>query len=353
MISPAERYDFASDNTAGICPPAWAALHEANGDPEISYGDDKWTRLVVERVREIFETDCEVFLIFNGTAANALALAHLCRSYHGVICHERAHCQTDECGAPEFFSGGAKLILAGGANGKLDLGHVATAFALHPDVHSSKPRALSLTQATEFGTVYQRDEIGALAEFGRQHSLFVHMDGARFANAIAALDCPPKSITWDLGVDVLCFGGTKNGIPSGELVIFFDKKLAREFDYRIKQGGQLASKMRFLAAPWVGLLQGGAWLENARHSNSSARILARKLAAVLGAQPVFPCEASAAFFRMTESLITSLRERGWRFYKFLEPDVYRLMCSWSTTERQIDDFVADVRNSLAGIQNGE
>ncbi|MFL6519038.1 MAG: threonine aldolase family protein [Chthoniobacterales bacterium] len=353
MSSPAERYDFASDNTAGICPPAWAALEEANSGAEISYGDDEWTRRVVEEVREVFETDCEVFLIFNGTAANALALAHLCRSYHGVICHERAHCQTDECGAPEFFSGGAKLILAGGENGKLNPDHVAAAFARHPDVHSSKARALSLTQSTEFGTVYQRDEIGALADFGREHSLFVHMDGARFANAIAALDCPPRSITRDLGVDVLCFGGTKNGTPAGELVVFFNKELAREFDYRVKQGGQLASKMRFLAAPWVGLLQGGAWLENARHSNSSAKMLARKLAVVLGAEPVFPCEASAAFFRMTESLAASLRERGWRFYKFVEPDVYRLMCSWSTTERQIDDFVADVRNSLAGKGNGE
>ena len=351
MTSPAERYDFASDNTAAICPPAWAALEEANAAAEISYGDDKWTRRVIELVREIFETDCEVFLVFNGTAANALALAHLCRSYHGVICYERAHCQTDECGAPEFFSGGAKLILASGPNGKLDLNHVDAALARHPDVHSSKPRALSLTQATEFGTVYQRDEIAAITEFARQHSLFVHMDGARFANAVAALDCSPKSITWNLGVDVLCFGGTKNGTASGELVIFFNKELAHEFDYRAKQGGQLASKMRFLAAPWVGLLQGGAWIENARRSNSSAKLLAHKLGAVLGSDPVFPCEASAAFFRMPESLVARLHERGWHFYKFLEPDVYRLMCAWSTTERQIDEFVADVRNSLAGKGN--
>jgi threonine aldolase len=352
MTSSAERYDFASDNTAAICRPAWAALEEANAANEISYGDDKWTRRVTELVREIFERDCEVFLVFNGTAANALALAHFCRSYDGVICHERAHCQTDECGAPEFFSGGAKLILASGVNGKLDLNHVASALARHPDVHSSKPRALSLTQATEFGTVYQPDEIGAMAEFARQQSLFVHMDGARFANAVAALDCPPKSITWELGVDVLCFGGTKNGTAAGELVVFFNKELAHEFDYRAKQGGQLASKMRFLAAPWVGLLQGGAWIENARHSNRCAKSLAEKLAVALGSAPVFPCEASAAFFRMSESLGASLRERGWRFYKFLEPDVYRLMCSWSTTERQIDEFVADVRNSLAGKANG-
>jgi len=352
MISPKERYDFASDNTAGICPPAWTALAGANTHAEISYGDDKWTRRVIERVREIFEKDCEVFLIFNGTAANALALAHLCRSYHGVICHERAHSQTDECGAPEFFSGGAKLIPTAGANGKLDLANIAAALARHADVHSPKPRALSLTQATEVGTIYQRGEIETIVAFARQHSLFVHMDGARFANAVAALECAPKSITWQTGVDVLCFGGTKNGTAAGELVIFFNKELAYEFDYRAKQGGQLASKMRFLAAPWVGLLEANAWLENARHSNRCAKSLARKLTAVLGTEPVFPCEASAVFFRMPESVVTRLHQRRWRFYKFIEPDVYRFMCAWSTTEARIDEFVADVRKSLASDGNG-
>jgi len=342
-----DRYDFASDNTAGICPPAWSALAEANAGTDISYGDDRWTRRVVERVREIFEKECEVFLIFNGTAANALALAHLCRSYHGVICHERAHSQTDECGAPEFFSGGAKLIPTAGENGKLDLSNVAAALARHPDVHSSKLRALSLTQATEFGTLYQRGEIETICEFARAHSLLVHMDGARFANAVAALNCAPKSITWEIGVDVLCFGGTKNGAAAGELVIFFNPELASEFDYRAKQGGQLASKMRFLAAPWSGLLRDEAWIENARHANRCAKLLAEKLAPVLGTEPVFPVEASAVFFHLAESLATALHQRGWHFYKFLEPDVHRFMCAWSTTENQIDDFVADVRNSLA------
>jgi threonine aldolase len=350
MTRPADRYDFASDNTAGICPPAWDALAEANADTEISYGDDRWTRRVVARVRDIFEKDCEVFLIFNGTAANALALAHLGRSYHGVICHERAHSQTDECGAPEFFSGGAKLIPTAGDNGKLDLGNVAAALARHPDVHSSKPRALSLTQATEFGTVYHRGEIETICEFARKNSLLVHMDGARFANAVASLNCAPKSITWELGVDVLCFGGTKNGTAAGELVIFFNPKLAYEFDYRAKQGGQLASKMRFLAAPWSGLLQNDAWIENARHANRCARLLAEKLTPVLGAEPVFPVEASAVFFHLPESLATALHGRGWHFYKFIEPDVHRFMCAWSTTETQIDEFVADVRNSLATIE---
>lgn len=347
-----ERFDFASDNTAAICPPAWAALTEANAATEISYGDDKWTRRLVTRVREIFETDCEVFLIFNGTAANALALAHLCRSYHAAICHENAHSQTDECGAPEFFSGGAKLIPVAGRHGKLDLGNIETALLRHRDVHSPKPRVVSVTQATEFGTVYQRDEIERVCEFARKNSFFVHMDGARFANAVAALGCSPKSITWEAGVDVLCFGGTKNGTAAGELVVFFKKDLAREFDYRAKQGGQLASKMRFLAAPWVGLLDDGAWIANARHANRCARVLAARLSAVLGTEPAFPCEASAVFLRLPERLATQLHERGWRFYKFIEPDVYRLMCAWSTTEQQIDEFVADVTKSLAASGNG-
>ena len=347
MASPQERFEFASDNTAAICAPAWASLTEANAEAEISYGDDKWTRRVVDRVREIFETDCEVFLIFNGTAANALALAQLCRSYHAVICHEYAHSQTDECGAPEFFSGGAKLIPTPGQNGKLDLENIKAALLRHRDVHSPKPRVVSLTQATEFGTIYQRAEIEKICAFAREHSLFVHMDGARFANAVAALDCAPKSITWEAGVDVLCFGGTKNGTAAGELVIFFKKQLAHEFDYRAKQGGQLASKMRFLAAPWAGLLSDDAWIANARHSNECARLLARKITAVLGTELVFPCEASAVFLRLPEQLVAQLHGRGWRFYKFIEPDIYRLMCSWATTEEQIEEFVADVTKSLA------
>jgi threonine aldolase len=347
-----ERFDFASDNTAAICPPAWTALTEANAEAEISYGDDKWTRRLVSRVREIFETDCEVFLIFNGTAANALALAHLCRSYHAVICHENAHSQTDECGAPEFFSGGAKLIPVAGRHGKLEPSNIEAALLRHRDVHSPKPRVVSVTQATELGTVYQRDEIERVCEFARQHSLFVHMDGARFANAVAALDCSPKSITWEAGIDVLCFGGTKNGTAAGELVVFFNKQLALEFDYRAKQGGQLASKMRFLAAPWAGLLEDGAWIANARQANRCAGVLASRLAELLGTDPVFPCEASAVFFRLPEGLAAQMNERGWRFYKFIEPDVYRLMCSWSTTEQQIDEFIGDVTKSLAAGGNG-
>ena len=341
-----DRYEFASDNTAAMCPQAWAALAEANHDSVASYGDDKWTKRVREQVREVFETDCETFCVFNGTAANSLGLAQLCRPFHGVLCHERAHLETDECGAPEFLSGGAKLLPVSGANGKLDLAAAAAVVARHRDVHSSKPRVISVTQATELGTLYTPNELEAVAAFAQEHALLVQMDGARFANAVASLGCKPREISWERGVDVLAFGGTKNGTAAGELVVFFKPELALEFDYRIKQAGQLASKMRFIAAPWSGLLTDEVWLRNARHANDSARQLAEKIRAAGGPEPVFPREASAIFLRLRDETVTQLHARGWNFYKFIEPDVYRLMCSWSVTEQDIEDFVADFREAL-------
>jgi threonine aldolase len=341
------RYEFASDNTAAICPEAFAALERANSGETASYGDDHWTRRLCEQVREIFEADCEVFLVFNGTAANSLSLAQLCQSFHSIVCHEAAHIQTDECGAPEFFTKGSKLLAIAGANGKLDLRAVEATLAQQRELHSHKPRALSVTQATELGTLYTIEELRALTEFARSKSLRVHMDGARFANAIAALSCTPKEITWQLGVDVLSFGGTKNGVAAGELVVFFDKKLATEFDYRAKQAGQLASKMRFLSAPWSALLQNDLWLRNARHANAAAKTLAQELSALPGIRLAFPCEASAVFLHLPESLVRQLHARGWHFYKFLEPDIYRLMCSWSVTDAAIGDFIAEVKSLLS------
>jgi len=341
------RHQFASDNTAAICPEAWSAMAEANRESVSSYGEDSWTRQVSERIREIFETDCETFILFNGTAANSLALAQLCRPFEGVLCHERAHIETDECGAPEFFSGGAKLLLVGGSNGKIDLDDAAAVLSRYQDVHSTRPRALSITQATERGTVYSPDELEKIAEFARNHSLSLHMDGARFANAVASLGCKPKEISWQRGVDVLTFGGTKNGLGAGDLVIFFRNNLARQFDYRFKQGGQLASKMRFLAAPWVGLLANEVWLKNARHANDMARLLEEKLRAAGLAQFAFPREANALFVHLPNEIAARLRAHGWQFLKFIEPDVHRLMCSWSTTEGEIDEFVTDFRRARA------
>ncbi|MGI8889479.1 MAG: threonine aldolase family protein [Chthoniobacterales bacterium] len=336
-----DRHQFASDNTAGICPEAWAELTEANESAVSSYGDDPWTEKVAQQVREIFETDCETFIVFNGTAANALSLAHLTRSFHSVLCHERSHIETDECGAPEFFSGGAKLLRTGGENGKLDLSEAAEVLTRHRDVHSTKVRAISLTQATEVGTLYTPNDLAEIAAFARQHDLLLHMDGARFANAVAALGCAPKEITWQRGIKVLSFGGTKNGLAAGELVVFFDRALAHEFDYRAKQGAQLASKMRFLAAPWAGILAQDTWLKNARHANEKAAQLEEKLQAA-GFALAFPREASALFVRLPDEVAERMQARGWHFYKFIEPDVYRLMCSWRTTAQDIGEFAADL-----------
>jgi threonine aldolase len=338
-----ERHEFASDNTAAICPESWAALQAANRGAVPSYGDDQWTARVCEKVRELFEAECEVHLVFNGTAANALALAQICHSFHSVICHERSHIHTDECGAPEFFTNGSKLLPIGGPNGKIDLSEARAMIARQGELHSHKPHAISITQSTELGTVYTKAEIEAIAEFARRRKMFLHMDGARFANAIASLGCAPKAITSEIGVDVLCFGGTKNGVAAGELVIFFKKELAREFDYRVKQAGQLASKMRFLAAPWLGLLNDDVWLRNARRANDAAKRLANKLQSEAKMDVVFPVEASAVFLRTNEKLARDLHARGWHFYKFIEPNIYRVMCSWSVTNEEISRFVADVK----------
>ena len=348
MSPDAGRYEFASDNTAAICPEAWAALQEANADAVPSYGDDRWTAGVCDRIREIFETDCDVYFVFNGTAANALALAELCQSFHSVVCHEYSHIQTDECGAPEFFTKGSKLLLISGANGKIGIGQAENVISSQNELHSHKPRAISIAQATEFGTVYTRDEIAAIAEFARAREMFLHVDGARFANAVASLNCAPKAITWEVGVDVLCFGGTKNGTAAGELVIFFKRDISHEFDYRVKQAGQLGSKMRFLAAPWLGLLTDGVWLRNAQYANDRARQLASRLQNEAKIDIAFPVDANAVFVRMNEQLVRDLHARGWHFYKFVERDICRLMCSWSTTDQDISDFVADATKSLNG-----
>jgi len=340
MMPTGPRHQFASDNTAGICPAAWAALEKANHGAEISYGADPWTRRISEQVREIFETDCETFLVFNGTAANSLALAQLCRPFESVVCHERAHIQTDECGAPEFFAGGAKLLPIGGGNGKIDLEKARIVLGQHLDVHSTKVRALSVTQATEAGTVYSVGELQEIARFAKRHGLFLHMDGARFANAVVSSGRSPKEIILDGGIDVLCFGGIKNGLGAGELVVFFNRELTRDFDYRVKQGAQLGSKMRFLAAPWTALLTDDLWLKNARHANSMAALLEEKLRGRGLADLAFPREANALFLRLPNEQAERMHAAGWHFYNFFEPGLYRLMCSWATTENDLEAFVA-------------
>ena len=341
------RRQFASDNYSGICPEAFAAMVEANAGHEVSYGDDSWTQKACNLVRDVFETDCEVFFVFNGTSATSLSLASLCQSYHSILCHEQAHIETAECGAPEFFANGTKVLLLPGADGKVEPAAIDHAVHRRTDVHYPKPHVLSLTQATEVGTVYSLAELRAVTDAARRCHLRVQMDGARFANAVVALGAKPKEITWEAGVDVLCFGGSKNGIALGEAVVFFNPEVAREFDFRCKQGGQLASKMRFLSAPWVGMLKDGAWLRHAGHSNAMARRLEAAIRPLPHIEIAYPVQTNAAFVRMPDPVVQGMRKRGWKFYTDVFPGCARLMCSWDTTAEDVDAFAADLADLTA------
>ena len=340
------RRHFASDNYSGICPEAWAALAAANHGHARSYGDDPWTTRASDLLREVFETDCEVFFVFNGTAANSLTLASCCQSYHSILCHELAHVETDECGAPEFFSNGTKLLMLPGEQGKISPAAIEHTVKKRTDVHFPKPRAVSVTNATEVGTVYTPDELKAIWAKTKAFDLKLHMDGARFANAVASLGCAPKELTWQAGVDALCFGGTKNGMAVGEAVVFFNREMAREFDYRCKQAGQLASKMRFLSASWVGMLEDGAWLRHASHANAMAARLASALTSLPGVTLLFPRQANGVFAELPAAAIASLRAKGWLFYTFIGAGGCRFMCGWDTTPEDVDALAADLRAVL-------
>jgi len=337
---------LASDNTSGICPQAMEYMLQANRSDDLAYGNDDWTLRAANAFRDLFETDCEVFFVFNGTAANSLSLASLCQSYHSVICHQLAHIETDECGGPEFFSNGSKLLTVPGDNGRITPDSIETTVTKRSDIHYPRPKVVSLTQATEVGTVYSPDELQAIREVADRHDLRVHMDGARFANACAGLTTSPADLTWRAGVDVLCFSGTKNGLAFGEAVIFFDRKMALDFDYRCKQAGQLASKMRYLAAPWLGLLESGAWLSNAQHANTMARRLASGLDAIDGVEMMFPVQANGVFVAMPAHAQAHLRTLHWTFYTFIGEGGVRFVCSWNTSPELIDSLLVDIRAAM-------
>jgi threonine aldolase len=335
---------FASDNYAGICPEAWAAMAEANQGSAPAYGEDEWTAQASDAFRHLFETDCEVFFAFNGTAANSLALASLCQSYHSVICSAAAHVETDECGAPEFFSNGSKLLTATSEDGKLTPAAIRAIATNRSDLHFPKPRVVTITQPTETGLIYSLDELRAISATCRELGLSLHMDGSRFANACAALDCNPADLTWKAGVDVLCFGGTKNGMAVGEAILFFRKEQAEDFEYRCKQAGQLASKMRFLSAPWVRMLESGAWLANGRHANACARRFADGVAGLPGVDFMFPRNANGVFLKMPSEVEAALRARGWRFYTFIG-GCARFMFAWDADPARVDTLIADLKTA--------
>lgn len=346
-MPPVNGQQFASDNYSGICPQAMQALNLANQGYDFAYGEDRWTAEAADLLREAFETDCEVFFVFNGTAANSLALASLCQSYHSIICADSSHVETDECGAPEFYSNGAKLLLGQNQAGKLDPKSLEELITKRIDIHYPKPKVVSLTQVTELGTAYTPAELLNIYKVSKKYDLKLHMDGARFANAVAALDLTPKEISWQCGVDVLCLGGTKNGLAVGEAVIFFNKALAEDFAYRCKQAGQLASKMRFIAAPWVGILKDGVWLENATHANYCAQKLDAELRAISEIEIAFPSQANSVFVNLSPKVAHALEQKGWHFYSFIGGSA-RFMCSWDTCEESIQALVEDVKDVIRG-----
>jgi len=352
------RQQFASDNYAGACPQAMHWLGEANASGhEPAYGEDRWTQRSTDMLRQLFDIDCDVYYVFNGTAANSLALASLCQSYHSVICSPVAHIETDECGGPEFFSNGSKLLVgesqsAAAQLGKLTPEAINTLVTKRSDIHYPRPKVVSITQATEMGTVYSLDEVRAISWMAQKHQLRVHMDGARFANAVAHLGCSPADITWRAGVDVLCFGGTKNGLPAGEAVVFFDHKLSQDFAWRVKQAGQLASKMRFISAPWVGLLEDEVWLHNARHANAMAHKLYTGLQAIAGVTTLHAPQANGVFAQLPPQAVSALQAMGWKFYQFIAGGGCRFMCAWDTAPESVDALLADLRQVMGELSAG-
>ncbi len=337
------KEQFASDNYSQICPEVLDKIVSLNGDNAQAYGDDYYTKYAADKLRELFECDCEVFFVFNGTAANSLSLASLCNSYHSIICTEVAHIETDECGAPEFFSNGSKLLLAKGKNGKLRPCDIEELANKRSDIHYPKPKVVSLTQATELGTVYTIEELKAIKKVAVKNNLHIHMDGARFSNALVSLNVSPAELTWKVGIDVLCFSGTKNGLALGEVVIFFNKKLCKDFDYRCKQAGQLASKMKFISVQWIALLENNLWKKNASHANRMAKYFEQEVKQMKNIKIKCKVQANSVFIQTDEQLLDELKSKNWIFYSFIGAGGARFVFSWNSSKERIDELLKDIK----------
>jgi threonine aldolase len=332
-----DRYDFASDNTAPAAPEAIAALTAANAGFTSGYGTDPVSARGADAVRALLDADAEVRFVASGTAANAISLAALCRPFEAVLAHQHAHICTDETGAPGFFGQGLGLVGLAGESGRLAPESLAQPLAWPDLSHRQSPAALSLTNATEYGTVYSAQALAALIAPAKAKGLKVHLDGARLANAAAA-GFDLTSIA-RCGVDILVFGGTKAGMTPSEAIVIFDRDVARRFDARLKQAGQLPSKGRFYAAPFIGMLEDGAILRHAAHANA----MAQRLAALMPFRVTHPVEANAVFVEMDEARLTALHAAGWFVYRFLDGSV-RFMCSWATTPDAVDELGAVLRS---------
>lgn len=343
--------NFMSDNAAGAAPEVLAALARANDGTAASYGADEITARLTEKLSTLFEKDVAVFPVATGTAANSLALATLTPHYGAVLCHDGAHIYEDECGAPEFYSGGAKLVPIAGAHGKLMPSSIAATLAHFQRgfVHHVQPAVISLTQATERGTSYTPAEVAAIASVAKKDGMSMHMDGARFANALAFLKCTPAQVTWKAGVDAMSFGVTKNGALAAEAVIFFDSKRAADLDYRRKRGGHLFSKMRFLSAQIEAMLDDGLWLRLAGHANDMAQRLGSGLAHLPGFALEHPVEANEVFARLpSRTAMAALIAVGGKFYPWgpvTDYPLIRLVCSFATREAEVEQFLVAAKRT--------
>ena len=336
--------NFLSDNAYGAAPEIVAALGAANSGTAASYGDDETTARLTKRFCELFERDVVVFPVLTGTAANSLSLATISPPYGAIFCHENSHLVVDECAAPEFFTGGARLVPLEGEGAKITPNAVERALARYRGgVHSAKPVAISITQATERGAVYTPDEIGAISALARREGMALHMDGARFANAVVHLDSSPADLTWKAGVDVMSFGATKNGALCAEAVIFFDRDRVRDFEYRRKRAGHLVSKMRFISAQLEAYLADDLWVRHARIANALARHLATALSKIANVELAEPVEANEVLVRLPDSIVQKLRDAGALFYDWEPPEnqrtLIRLVLSSLTPQSDVDRFI--------------
>jgi threonine aldolase len=338
---------FSSDNNAGVHPEVLEAIGRVNQGHVVAYGDDPYTRSALAKFEEHFGAGIDVFFTFNGTGANVLSLQALNRPYHAVLCSDNAHIYTDECGAPEKHTG-CKLIPLPHQDGKITLESVRHAYHGIGDQHHVQARVISITQSTEMGTVYQPEEIHALARFAHEHEMFLHVDGARLANAAVSLGQTLRQATRDLGVDVLSFGGTKNGMMGGEAVVFFKPGLSADFLYLRKQGMQLASKMRFIAAQFEALLSNGLWQRSAEHANRMARVLEAELRRIPQVKIVWKVEANGVFVQIPRHAVEKIKGRYF-FYMWIEEEcIVRWMCSFDTTEEDVKEFARVVADAVKG-----
>jgi threonine aldolase len=336
---------FASDNNAGVHPLIMQSVHNVNLGHTIAYGDDPYTEKAISLIKKSFGTETEVFFVFNGTAANVLGLDSVTQPYNSIICAESAHINVDECGAPEKFTG-CKLLSVATKNGKLSIDSIKKHIHGFEFEHHSQPRVISLTQSTEMGTVYSSHEIKTICDFAHRHNMVVHMDGARISNAAASLGLSFREFTTDSGLDVLSFGGTKNGMMYGEAVIFFNKQMAKDFKYRRKQGMQLASKMRFISAQFIAFLENDLWHTNALHANEMAKLLYQSVMDLKGVKVTQEVQSNGVFAIIPPSIIPDL-QKEYFFYMWDETkSEVRWMTSFDTTEEDIAGFVSKLKELL-------